>query len=44
MASYLENRVVSVMNCWHVYEQNKIVKKFCVDNWTAESAIIASNE
>ena len=39
----LEKATYCVKHCWGVYEQNSIVNNVCVDDWTAESVIIASN-
>ena len=32
-----------MMLSWGIYEQNSTVNSVCVDDWTAELAIIASN-
>ena len=42
MAFELDNELCYVKHCWGIYEQNSIV--FSIDYWTAERAIIASNE
>ena len=43
MASQLANEHCCVKYCWGVYEENRIVNSVCVDDWTAERAIMPSN-
>ena len=43
MASQWDNGLNCIKHCWGVYEWNSIMNSACVDDWTAESAIIASN-
>ena len=44
MAFLLKYGLCCIKHCWGVYEQNSIVNNVSVDDWTAELAIIASNE
>ena len=39
----LANKPCYITHCRHVYEQNSIVNNVHVDDWTDETAIIASN-
>ena len=43
MALQLENWICCIKHWWGVYKQNSVVNGVCVDDWTAELAIIASN-
>ena len=42
--SQLDNELYGIKHGWGVYEQNTIANRVHVDDWTAEWAIIASNE
>ena len=44
MASLLANEVACIMNCWRCQWTQQHCKNICIDDWTAELAIIASNE
>ena len=44
MASRLENQFDCIKNCRGVYGQNSTVNSVPVDDWTAELAIISSND
>ena len=44
MTFQLENELDGIKYCWGVYEQNSIVNSLCADDWTAELAIIATND
>ena len=44
MDFHLKYGLCCIKHCWGVYEQNIIVNSVSVDDWTAELAIIASNE
>ena len=44
MDFHLKYGLCCIKHCWGVYEQNSIVNSVRVDDWTAELAIIGSNE